>query len=346
MRVVLAEDSLTIRELLVELLRSDPEIVVVGEAKNGAEAVDLAVRLKPDLIAMDIHMPVMDGLEATKEIMVREPTPIVLVTSSASREDAALSFDAMRAGALAVLPKPDNPASPRFDGRKEELIRMIKAMAEVKVVRRWAERPRARPLAPPPRADLGGRRRIVAIAASTGGPAALQQILAALPAGFGAPVLVVQHIASGFVAALADWLNASSALHVKVAEDGEPLAARTVYLAPEDRHLGVTLDGRAALSDAPPVGGHRPSANHLFSSVSRSFGRAAAAVILTGMGRDGVDGVREVKSSGGYVIAQDEATSVVYGMPHEAASTGITDAVLSLDEIATRLATLVDGGAS
>lgn len=339
MRIVVAEDSLTIRELLVELLRSDREITVVGEAKNGAEAVDLAVRLRPDLIAMDIHMPVMDGLEATKEIMVRAPTPIVLVTSSASRADATLSFDALRAGALTVIAKPDNPTSPGFDGRREQLLRTLKAMAQVKVVRRWVERPSARRPGPSLSAPAGGAR-IVAIAASTGGPAALQGILGALPRHFSTPVVVVQHIATGFGAALADWLNASSPLRVKVAEDGEALTERTVFLAPDDRHLGVTANGRVALSDGPPVGGHRPSATHLFASVAHAFGRAAAAVMLTGMGRDGVDGLRAVKDAGGRVIAQDEATSVVYGMPREAAEAGLVDEVLAVDEMAAMLATL------
>ena len=143
-RVVVAEDSLTLRELLVELLRSDPAIAVVGTARTGAEAVELALRLRPDLIAMDIHMPVMDGLEATKEVMVRAPTPIVLITSSASREDARLSLDALRAGALMVIAKPDNPSSSSFNGRRDHLLAMVKAMAEVKVVRHWQRQPTAR----------------------------------------------------------------------------------------------------------------------------------------------------------------------------------------------------------
>lgn len=343
MRVVVAEDSRTIRELLVELLHRDPAFQIVGEATNGVEAVELALRLKPDLIAMDIHMPLMDGLEATREIMSLAPTPIVLVTSSVSRMDASLSFEALRAGALTVASKPDDPGSPWFDARSEDLLRTLKAMAQVKVVRRWADRRVAppHPLALKPSTAP----RIVALAASTGGPAALQHILSPLPPRFGVPILVVQHIASGFVAALANWLDGSSLMHVKVAEHGEALTAGTAYLAPDDRHLGVTADGRAGLSDAPPVGGHRPSANHLFASAVTSFGPAVLAVILTGMGRDGVDGLAAVRAAGGYVLAQDEASSIVYGMPREAAAAGLTNEIVPLGGMSARMMSLVAPGA-
>jgi two-component system chemotaxis response regulator CheB len=340
-RVVVAEDSLTLRELLVELLRSDPEIEVVGEAKTGAEAVELAARLRPDLIAMDIHMPVMDGLEATKEVMVRAQTPIVLITSSTSREDARLSLDALRAGALMVIPKPDNPASPAFDGRREHLLSMVKAMAQVKVVRQWQRHLARRPPVPrPPRRRPATQ--LIAMAASTGGPVSLQHILTSLPADCEIPIVIVQHIAEGFVAPLASWLNESCNLRVKVAEDGEPLAPRTVYLAPDRFHLGATSGGQAELSAAPPIGGHRPSATHLFSSAARSYGPRLTAVILTGMGRDGVDGLRQVKTAGGWVVAQDEASSVVYGMPGEAVREALVDVVLPLDEIGPYLATLIE----
>lgn len=339
-RVVVAEDSLTVRELLVEILESDPDIRVVGQAKNGAEAVDLATRLKPDLVTMDVHMPVMDGFEATKEIMVRAPAPIVLVSSSVSREDVKLSFDAMRAGALMVVAKPDSPQSAVFNGRREQFLAMAKAMSQVKVVRRWAPRtqvvtlPVGRPRAP------GARLRLVAIAASTGGPAALQRIFADLPGDFPAPILVVQHIATGFVAGLAGWLSGSCNLRVKVAESGEPLRERSVLIAPDDRHLGVSSDARVAVTDAPPINGFRPSGTYLFESAARAYGDSVAAVILTGMGSDGVEGLKAVRAAGGQVLAQDEATSVVYGMPREAVAAGVVDAVLPVDGVAARLVEL------
>ena len=343
-RVVVAEDSLTVRELLIEILESDPEIRVVGQAKNGAEAVELAMRLKPDLVTMDVHMPVMDGFAATKEIMVQAPTPILIVSSSVKGRDVELSLNAIRAGALMVIAKPDDPQSARFDGRREELVAMAKAMAQVKVVRRWASQPRAvqpvraRPL---PR---GAPVRLVAVAASTGGPAVLQRILTALPRDFAAPIAVVQHIATGFVAGLAEWLSASCNLRVKVAEHGETLLKRTVFLAPDNQQLGVGPDGRVVVADAPPVNGFRPSATYLFASAARAYGAAVAGVILTGMGSDGVEGLKAVKAAGGRVLAQDEASSVVFGMPGEAIAAGVVEAVLAIDEIAPRLVELVAGG--
>jgi two-component system chemotaxis response regulator CheB len=344
-RVVVAEDSLTVRELLVEILGSDPEMKVVGQAKNGAEAVELTARLKPDLVTMDIHMPVMDGFEATKEIMVQAPTPILIVSSSLSGRDVELSLNAMRAGALMVLAKPDDPQSARFDGRRDELVAMAKAMARVKVVRRWAPDSRAvRPAAAPRVAGPPVPVRLVAIAASTGGPAVLQRILATLPRDFAAPVVVVQHIAAGFTEGLADWLSASCNLRVKVAEHGEPLLKRSVLLAPDNRQLGVSADGRAVVADAPPVNGFRPSGTYLFASASRAYGASLAAVILTGMGSDGVEGLKAVRAAGGRVLAQDEASSVVYGMPGEAVAAGVVETVLAVDAIAPRLAELVAGG--
>ncbi|MGA2383533.1 MAG: chemotaxis-specific protein-glutamate methyltransferase CheB [Gemmatimonadales bacterium] len=338
-RVLLAEDSLTVRQLLVEQLQSDSGIEVVGQANNGAEAVELAWRLRPDIVAMDVHMPVLDGLDATKEIMVRSPVPIVLISSSSSPGDVELALNAMRAGALMVLEKPDDPRSARFDGRRQQLIQMVKAMAQVKVVRRWAPRRErtAAPAAPPRRGDPI---RLVAVAASTGGPAVLQRVLSDLPGDFPAPVLVVQHIATGFVGGLADWLNGSSALRVKVAEDGEALMPHVAYLSPDNRHLGAKLPGHIELSDAPPVGGFRPSGTYLFESAARLRGPALAALILTGMGSDGVAGLHKVREAGGTVLAQDEESSVVFGMPRDAVAAGVVNAVLGVEEIAPRLVAL------
>ena len=217
---------------------------------------------------------------------------------------------------------------------------MAKAMAQVKVVRRWG--PRLAPVAPAPlRRAPRSPARLIAVAVSTGGPTALQQILTELPGDFPVPILVVQHIATGFVGGLATWLDGACSLRVKVAEQGEPLAKRTVFLAPDDRHLGVSGDGRVALADAPPLGGFRPSGTYLFESVARAYGASGAAVILTGMGSDGVQGLRAVKAAGGQVVAQDEATSVVYGMPREAAMAGLVDDVLPLGAVAARLVELV-----
>jgi two-component system chemotaxis response regulator CheB len=341
-RVLVVDDSPTARALLKDILSGDPEVEVAGEARDGAEAVERTQRLRPDVVTMDLHMPRLDGLEATREIMITAPTPIVLVTASTRADDAGLAMEALRAGAVAVLLKPAGPG-PRHDAAARELLDTVKAMAAVKVVRHW--RPSAARAAPaPPTAPAGDgpRARLVAIATSTGGPVALQRALAGLPVGFAAPLLVVQHITPGFTAGLADWLASSCGLPVKIAAHGEALAARAVYLAPDGRHLGVTRQGRVALADTPPVGGFRPSATHLFESAAHAYGAAAVGVILTGMGEDGVAGLRELRRVGGRVLAQDEASSVVYGMPGAAVAAGLADQVLPLDLIAGRLAELVD----
>lgn len=339
-RVLVAEDSVTVRELLVTLLESDSGIRVVGQAKNGREAVELARELRPDLITMDVHMPEMDGFAATKEIMVQAPTPIIIVSSSSRGKDVDLSLNALRAGALMVVSKPDDPSSPVFNGRLEQFLAMAKAMAGVKVVRRWPTRAAPVTLPPPAPPTKTVAPRVVAIAASTGGPAALQRILADLPGDIPVPILVVQHIARGFTQGLVDWLGASSPLRVKLAEHREALAARTVYIAPDDHHLGVAVGDRVSVLDAPPIEGFRPSATHLFESAARTYAHATTAVILTGMGRDGVDGLRHVRDAGGHVIAQDRASSVVHGMPYAAVEAGVVDTVLPLEAIAGRLDTL------
>lgn len=335
-RTVVAEDSPTVLELLVEVLQSDPEISIVGLATNGAEAVDRVLELAPDLVVMDINMPKMDGLEATREIMVREPTPILIVSSAASQRQLELSLSATQAGALHVLPKPEHPGSERFSEQCQQLVIMAKAMAAVKVVRRWPSHTRPAP-APSRLVRPAAPVRLVAIAASTGGPAALRRVLHDLPRDFAVPILVVQHIARGFANGFARWLGDGCRLRVKIAEDGEPLAARVVYIAPDDRHLAVDDQTRITLTDAPPVGGFRPSATHLFESVAKAAGATAAAVVLSGMGDDGVDGLHALYAAGGRVIAQDKNSSVVYGMAREAVRRGVVDMVLPLDAIAPQL---------
>jgi two-component system chemotaxis response regulator CheB len=338
-RVLVAEDSPTARQLLVEMLTSDSGITVVGEARNGLEAVEMAERLRPDLITMDVEMPELDGLEATMRIVGKFPTPIIIVSSQANASEVALSLEATRAGALMVLPKPAGPASPRFREQQTHLVAMVKAMSDVKVVRRWgASTPtktrRALQVHP---ARSSERPSIVAIGASTGGPAALRDMFNAMPGSFGVPILVVQHISKGFVNGLANWLDANTKLQVRVATANEGARPGVVYVAPDDHHLGIRDDGRIHLSDAPPVGSFRPSATHLFASAAAAYRNRMIAVILTGMGDDGVTGLRAVHAAGGLVVAQDEATSIVYGMPREAARAGVVTATLALPDIAPYL---------
>lgn len=352
-RVLIAEDSPTARALLVAMMSEDPEIEIIAEAKTGLEAVEMAERLRPDLITMDVHMPELDGLEATERIMASAPCPILIVSSKAREADISLSLDATRAGALLVLPKPEGPLSPRFEGEKRQLVSMVKALSRVKVVRRRGSNDRSG--APRTgRRDLSnseqqearatrarGAATLVAIGSSTGGPAALRDMVLELPGDFRAPILVVQHIARGFVNGLAKWLGDGAGVQVKVASDGEMARAGTMYVAGDGKHLEVRKDAsggfRIALSNAAPVGTFRPSATRLFESAAESAGENLVAVILTGMGDDGVQGLSSVKHRKGTVIAQDEESSVIYGMPREAVRAGVVDQVLPLHSITGRL---------
>lgn len=341
MRVLVAEDSETTRQLLVEILDADPELRVIGHARNGVEALEMTARLHPDVVTMDIRMPILDGFEATKQIMAEVPTPIVIVSASVNIRDVEISMHALRAGALAVMEKPVGPASPDFERQARELVATVKAMAAVKVVRRRIERGPRAPAAGTAKKPVGARRRVVAIAASTGGPAALQRLLLDLPRDFPLPVLVVQHMAGGFIPGFAAWLNRECGLRVKVAEDGETMVPGTVYVGAEGRHLGVGANLALRLSDDPEIEGFRPSATFLFESVGRAFGQGAIAVVLTGMGRDGMNGLRVIHDNGGVVLVQDESSSVVFGMPRAAVDAGFADLVVPLSGIGQRLTGLV-----
>ena len=343
-RVLVADDSATARALIVALLSAEPDMQVVGEAHNGREAVDMAQRLAPDVVTMDIQMPEMDGFQATQELMTRTPTPIIIVSSSARLDDVELSLEATRAGALLVLPKPEGPSIMPFATDQRQLVNMVRAMASVKVVRRHTagssgETRRIVVRDTRPRDAVSPR--LVAIGASTGGPAALQAILGALPRSFPLPILVVQHMARGFTGGLVHWLGGGTRLDVSTATYGDLPRPGTVYVAPDDRHLGVRLaedqSMRLLLDTAPPVGSFRPSASYLFRSVAEALGAGAVHVILTGMGDDGVTGLRHAHAAGGHIIAQDEASSVIYGMPREAARAGVVDDVVSLSDIASHL---------
>jgi two-component system chemotaxis response regulator CheB len=343
-RILVAEDSLTQRELLLSIIRADPDLQTVGVASDGLEAVTLARQLRPDLITMDVEMPRLNGLEATKEIMIADPTPIVLV-SALDQRAVQLSMQTLNAGALTVLRKPPGPSDPSFPQAAREFVRTIKALSQVKVVRHWHNRRAASQHEPdqpqPAAAPLGDDRRprpeIVAIAASTGGPAALHHLLSNLPPSFHAPILIVQHIGIGFAEGLAKWWNESCPLRVKVAEEGELVMRGTVYLAPAQLHLGLTSSHMVKLDSAPPINGFRPSADYLFRSLAALSGVARTAVILTGMGDDGLAGLRELRKRGATIIAQDERTSTVFGMNQAAIRNQLVDHVLPIYAIAARL---------
>jgi len=331
-RVLIVEDSPTARMLLRAVLESDPGIQVVGTAANGEEGLRQTLALKPDLITMDINLPTMDGFEVTRRIMEQRPTPVVIVSSSVEHQEMMVTFNAMQAGALDVVMKPPGASHPRFAQLSEQLITTVKLMAEVKVIRRYRSVMIPRPAVSP--ASAARQLALLAVGASTGGPAALNTLLKALPSDFPLPVLIVQHMTVGFTAGLVSWLQGACLLPIKMAEEGEAVRSGTVYFAPDDTHIQILTRNVIGLSKAPPIHHVRPSANVLFESVARVYGGEAIGVLLTGMGEDGALGLKAMHDRGSPTIAQDEATSAVYGMPKAAVDLGSADQVLPINQIA------------
>lgn len=345
-RVLVVEDSAAVRELVIHILSSDPAIQVVGTASDGEEALEAVARLKPDIITMDIHMPKMNGLDAARRIMETHPTPIVVVSASYEPEEVTKTFRALEAGALAVAQKPAGAGHPDHQETSADLIRTVKAMSEVKVIRRWARLSRPPPVHAVPTTGESGLKpspaeiKVITIGASTGGPMALQTILSDLPNDFHAPILVVQHIAPGFIRGLSDWLGRSSKMPVSVATHSERMVPGRVYLAPDGLQMQVGVTGKISLTTDEPENGLRPSVSSLFRSAANSYGQQAIGVLLTGMGKDGAEELRLMKETGSITIAQDEESSVVYGMPGEAVRLGGASYIFSLSRIAAALTTL------
>ena len=343
-KVLIVEDSPVAREFLTHILTSDPAIRVVGTAGNGVEALDAVRQQKPDVITMDIYMPMMDGFEATRRIMETFPTPIVIVSGRLEGKEVVSAFHAIEAGALAVVRRPLGIKHPESEAASKELIQTVKLMSEIKVVRRipWATKAHVvAPLTiamPLPRSTSI---QAVAIGASTGGPLVLQKILSGLPPDFPVPVLIVQHMAQGFVEGFAQWLSEASRFPVRVASQGERAVAGHGYVAPDGFHLGLENGLKITLSGLAPENGLRPSVAHLFRSVAQVLGPAAIGVLLTGMGKDGAEELKTLKETGAITIAQDEASSVVYGMPGEAVRLEAAAYVLPPETIAATLIALI-----
>jgi two-component system chemotaxis response regulator CheB len=347
-RVLVVDDSSTMRHHLRESLAADPQLRIVGEATDGTQAVELAGRLRPDVITMDMMLPTMSGLVATEHIMAEHPTPI-LVVSSADRRELFSTYNALAAGAVDVLEKPRGDASDADWGAR--LCSAVRLVSRIRVI----THPRARldgrgrsaePVSPAP-VPVSGPAQLVAVGASTGGPGALTELLRGLPPGFRPPVLCVQHIAASepFAVAFSDWLAGQTGRNVTYAREGLPVRslAGRVVLAPPDRHLTVR-DGHLWLGDGPPRHSCRPSVDVLFESVAAEYGGSAAGCLLTGMGRDGAAGLLRMRAQGAVTFAQDEGSCVVYGMPREAALLGAAAYVLPPAGIASRLGELQTAG--
>jgi two-component system chemotaxis response regulator CheB len=343
--VLAVDDSTVTRMLLVHLLESDPGIHVLGAVNDGQAALDFLQTQKPDVIVMDINMPRLDGFEATRRIMETQPVPIIICSATTNPREVATTFRVMEAGAVACLAKPVSREHPDFDWLAADLLQTVKLMSEVKVVRRWP-RSRFAPLAEPAASSPDGKpaacaTRLIGIGASTGGPPVLQTILSGLPKDFSAPVLIVQHIAHGFLPGLVEWLNQTTGWQVHLAAHGVVPLPGHAYLAPDDFHMGVSPGGRIFLSREEPIGGLRPAVAYLFRTLAEVCGAQALGVLLTGMGRDGAAELKLMKDAGAETIAQDRETSVVHGMPGEAIAMGGATHVLSAEKIAEFLITLV-----
>ncbi|WP_168210591.1 chemotaxis-specific protein-glutamate methyltransferase CheB [Persicimonas caeni] len=356
-RILIAEDSSLFATVLREMIEPEPDMEIVAMAQNGKKAVELCAELQPDLVLMDIHMPVMDGLTATARIMARCPTPILVITADPYRGGVDLSFKALSAGALDLVAKPDEV--PMREAERLELLRKMRILSEVPVVRHVrdslgsARRSKPAPKESTPakksqetkktkNAKLAGESTpVVGIAASTGGPKALAQLLGELPADFPAPILLVQHITRGFSTHLTRWLDANSALRVVEAQHGQPIRAGHVYVAPTEMQMELTASRFLKVYDGPAVAGHRPSGDVLLRSLARHVAPRAVGVVLSGMGQDGAFGMAALYRSGSITLVQDEESSVVYSMPRSALERGVVSEVVALDQMADKLGSVV-----
>jgi two-component system chemotaxis response regulator CheB len=336
-RVLVADDSTTLRTALCALLAEDPQLSIVGQAADGVEAVEKARALRPDVITMDVNMPRLDGLGAIAAIMAEAPARILVISSVRQHRQLELSFKAMAAGALELIAKPEGGSDEmrRWARRVAESVRL---MAEVPVVRRH----RVNRIAVRPTLTHGTQVDVVGLVASTGGPPALAYVLGSLPRDLAVPLLLAQHIAHGFTGGLVRWFGSVCSLRVIVARDGDLPLPGTVYLAPDGCDLEVDREGHLR---APRSSGlHCPSGNKLLTSLARAYGDRAAGFVLTGMGDDGAQGLLELKRAGGATYAQDEQTSIVFGMPQAAHACGAARALLALESVAPAILELCKRG--
>jgi two-component system, chemotaxis family, protein-glutamate methylesterase/glutaminase len=341
--VLVVDDSPTVREFMSRILDSDPDIRVVGTARDGNEAIGMLDQKHPDILTMDVIMPGMDGYATTRKIMETRPTPIVLVSGTEDPHEVETVFRSMQAGALAILARPLGPGHPGPSQKTEDLIRTVKALAEVKVVRKWPRGGHPQPhrvsikYLPRPAIPVD----VVAIGASTGGPLALKTVLRGLPKKFPTPILIVQHMTQGFMEGFVNWLAHETGRDVRLGRNGDWIQPGVAYVAPSGAHMLVGKGGRLLADSGESVNGASPSVSCLFGSAVQAFGARALGVLLTGMGRDGAEELKRMREAGAVTIAQDKESSIVHGMPGEAIRLGAASYILSLEDIPTALERLV-----
>ncbi len=341
-RVLVVEDSTVARMLIEEIISNDPRLEVVASVSTAEEALNILPSVKPDVISLDVRLPGMNGLEATRHIMAEQPTPIVIVSASVESNDFRISMNALRAGALAVVEKPTSVTNAEYAVIADRLCRQLVIMSDVSVIRQRGRRissfaPAAADgvrIAPAP--SPVGSYLVLGIVASTGGPNAVTTILQALGSDYPLPILLVQHITPSFLDGFVSWLRDVCPFKVKIAQHDEIVVPGSVYVPPADRHL--ELSGRfLRIGDGPPESGQKPSGTVLLRSMARSLGNRALGVLLTGMGEDGAEGLKAIHDGGGHTIAEDKTTAVVYGMPAVAMRLGAVREQMPLHRIAGRL---------
>ncbi|MEO0456601.1 MAG: chemotaxis-specific protein-glutamate methyltransferase CheB [Cyanobacteria bacterium P01_A01_bin.114] len=336
-RVLLVEDSPIALVVLKKILEASPQIEVVGTARTGVEALAMIPNVEPQVICTDLHMPHMDGLTLTIEVMAQYPCPILVVSSSVQEDDPNNVFQLLAAGAVDVFPKPRNGLTPLDRLLSRELIDKILILSGVKVFKKKRALLASKsPRSGAPTYPHHHRPKIIAVGASTGGPQALQKLFTKLPRDC-PPVVCVQHISMGFLQGLIDWLTKTCNLSIEIAQPGQPAHPGHIYFPPENHHLTFDRNRQFVYLDLPPVDGHCPSVTVTFDSIAHAYGRHAVGILLTGMGKDGAVGLKSIKQAGGLTIAQNESTCVVFGMPKVAIELGAARQVLAIDEIAQTL---------
>jgi two-component system chemotaxis response regulator CheB len=335
-RVLVVDDSPSVLDLITYILNSDPQIEVIGTALTGTRALKFLESNKPDLITMDMAMPEMDGLETTRVIMETNPIPIIIVSASWSPSEVGDTYRALEAGAISIMEKPRGIGHPDHNSMALELIAAVKNMSQVKLVRRWpvkerenVEMTQAASATSYKKAEI----KVIAIGASTGGPPVIHTILSGMPKDLSVPVLLVQHISRGFLDGFRDWLFKLTGFPVQIAKNNIKIIPGHCYIAPNDFHMGVTDAGTIELINSEPMPSLCPSVSYLFQSVANVYGRNAIGILLTGMGKDGANELRIMREKGAVTIAQDEASSVIYGMPGAAVSIGAAEYILNPEEI-------------